>query len=230
MTLWLYLLSVFPLLIEHRWIPLGQMHVRIHLYLLSVESRIDCFCGFCFAHFVCTLSTGVQLTKDTCGNWKLSVGSFNEDLHRLPSTILSVFTYFVSTWNTNENGSLLRIPFFHLWNEKKNLKITRVYRLRVGCVTTLIYFYHFKEFTRMFLLLFRLFDEYMCNIECSFFCVAASAFNDSMWMRERASEQARMILRPAVSIITGYNTHTVRMEWKCVYFNCTQIKLVLISI
>lgn len=61
--MWLYgdLLSV---------LPLGEMHVRIHLYMLWMESIVCGFAAFRL-HLVCTAA---QLTDDTWENWRLSVG------------------------------------------------------------------------------------------------------------------------------------------------------------
>ena len=143
------------------------MHVRIHLFAFSrmasiVSAVLMLFCTFCM-HIVHSSAINRRYLRKLKAvsrqlRWRPTLFAINDSLF-LP--------YFScnSSWNTNVNGSLLCTFFASL---KKKWKLPVCLCVRSGCVTTLIYFYHFKEFTRMFLFLFRLFDEYMC-IE-NFFC------------------------------------------------------------
>lgn len=68
--------------------------------------------------------------------------------------------------------------------------------VQFGCATSLIYFYHFKQFGRtLALLLFRLFDVY------SALSLLLDVFNDSL--REAP---------PAVLIIIGYSENGMKMR------------------
>lgn len=171
------------------------MHVRIHLFAFSrfasiVFAVLMGLC-FCLAHFVCSSAINQRYTW---GNWKLSVDCFDEDLHCLLTIngrfflFLPYILYLVPLGIRMETVAFC-VLFFSSLQRNENYPCLCV---RFGCVTTLIYFYHLKEFTRMFLPLFRLFDEYMCS-ECFFVCLYCCIWFQwfkCVWERER--ERARM--------------------------------------